>query len=496
MGVRQREHGSPLLPSAPRTHDHDHKHDHEHDHDHDNDNHNDINDDHHDPDHDHIHDDHDHDPDHHHDLGDDNDDYATDYTTDDDLFFHLDFFHPDSFHLDHDDHRRGRWGPGRVPGRSRRDSRRGRRSMGDPSSPVTGARIVRRSRLHAGAWWLWAIGLVVAATRTRNPLLLGAILAVSGLVVAARRPTTAWAGGYRFYLQVAGVVVAVRTAFRILLGGGFGTEVLFTLPAIAAGGVEVGGPVTLEAVVAGLYDGLRLATIIACIGAANTLADPRRLIGSLPKALGGVATSIVVALSVAPHLVESLHRVRRARRLRGEAGQGWRSIRSLLVPVLEDSLQRSLALAVSMQSRGYGRLGDRPTTRRWATPLAWIALATLATGMFGLLGLAPSPLWWVLIGIGVGSTVAALALTGRGVVRTRYRPDRWDLAAWLVTGSGLVAAIGTFLADPTHLNPTVVPLVWPQADPVALTAMAVAAAPAVMAPTLTRAAPLPDGAPA
>src|SRR5690606_24173861 len=122
-------------------------------------------------------------------------------------------------------------------------------------------------------------------------------------------------------------------------------------------------------------------------------------------------------------------------------------------------------------------------------------LATLATGMFGLLGLAPSPFWWVLIGIGVGSTVGALALTGRGVVRTRYRPDRWDLAAWLVTGSGLVAAIGTFLADPTNLNPTVVPLVWPQADPVALTALAVATAPAVMAPTRAPTEPRHDRVP-
>ena len=41
--------------------------------------------------------------------------------------------------------------------------------------------------LHPGAWWLWAIGLAAAASRTQNPVPLLLILVVAGLVVAARR---------------------------------------------------------------------------------------------------------------------------------------------------------------------------------------------------------------------------------------------------------------------------------------------------------------------
>ena len=33
--------------------------------------------------------------------------------------------------------------------------------------------------LHPLAWWLWALGLTVAASRTTNPLLLGAVLGVA-----------------------------------------------------------------------------------------------------------------------------------------------------------------------------------------------------------------------------------------------------------------------------------------------------------------------------
>lgn len=354
------------------------------------------------------------------------------------------------------------------------------------------------TRLPAGAWWMWAAGLVVAATATTNPLFLGAILVVSGLVVAARRPTAGWAGGYRLYLVLALVVVAIRVIFRVVLGTGFGVEVIFTLPRIdiPAGGLQLGGPVTLESLVAGLYDGLRLATIIACIGAANTLADPRRLVGSLPKALGGVATSIVVALSIAPHLVESLQRVGRARRLRGEDSRGWSSVRSLLVPVLEDSLQRSLSLAASMEGRGYGRRTSDDRGRHWLPLLSWAAIVALATGMFGLLSLRPSPAWSILIAAGLVLTAAVIAINGRGTVRTRYRPDRWGLSAWLVATSSVVAAAAVVAADPATAHPSIIPLAWPAADPFVLTAVAVAVLPAVAAPPVTGPVRLPERAPA
>ena len=70
--------------------------------------------------------------------------------------------------------------------------------------------------LNPVAWWLWAIGLAVAASRTSNPLLLLLIFAVLGLVVAVRRPQASWARGYRFYLLMAGLVIALRVAFSVV----------------------------------------------------------------------------------------------------------------------------------------------------------------------------------------------------------------------------------------------------------------------------------------
>ncbi|MCC6183209.1 MAG: energy-coupling factor transporter transmembrane protein EcfT, partial [Microthrixaceae bacterium] len=41
--------------------------------------------------------------------------------------------------------------------------------------------------MHPGAWWIWALGLATAASRTTNPLVLGLLIAVVALVVSARR---------------------------------------------------------------------------------------------------------------------------------------------------------------------------------------------------------------------------------------------------------------------------------------------------------------------
>ena len=89
---------------------------------------------------------------------------------------------------------------------------------------------------------------------------------------------------------------------------------LFTLPEVplpdAAAGIRIGGPVTLEALLAALYDGLRLATLLLCVGAANALANPKRLLRAMPAALYEVGVAVMVALSLAPQLIESGQRVR------------------------------------------------------------------------------------------------------------------------------------------------------------------------------------------
>lgn len=326
--------------------------------------------------------------------------------------------------------------------------------------------------VHPIAWWIWAIGLATAASRTTNPLLLALVVAVAGTVVAARRTEAPWARAFKWYLLVGVVVIAMRVVFRVVLGGdlGAGEHVLLTIPHVPLpgfmSGVRLGGAVTAESVLSAVYDGFRLATILCCIGAANTLANPKRALRALPAALYELGVTITVAVTVAPQLVESVQRVRRARKLRGDTARGRRAVRGIAMPVLHDALDRSFQLAAAMDSRGYGRTGDVPArVRRLTASLLLAGLLGLCLGTYGLLDTStPRFLGAPMLALGTALCAAGLVLGGRRVHRTTYRPDPWALAEWSTVLAGAVAAIATIVTgsqNASALNPSVYPLTWP-----------------------------------
>ncbi|WP_237322770.1 CbiQ family ECF transporter T component [Streptomyces sp. JJ36] len=347
--------------------------------------------------------------------------------------------------------------------------------------------------LHPGAWWLWALGLAVAATRTTNPLLLGLLLAVAGLVVAQRRSDAPWALSFRLYLLLGALIVTLRVVFRVVFGGGQGDTVLFVLPEIplpdVAAGIRLFGPVTAEQLLGGCYDGLRLAAMVVCVGAANALANPKRLLKSLPGALYEIGTSVVVTLTVAPQLAESVQRVRRARRLRGGLGGGrMRALHGVLIPVLEDAMNRSLALAAAMASHGYGRTGHvAPRTRLLTGTLVLTGLLGVCAGLYGAMGGGtPHYLGAPLLLAALVPAVAGFLLGGRRVRRSRYRPDRWLPAEYLVALSGLGSGVALYLVSrgdaAAVLHPTLSPLVWPGLTLPAAAAALLGVLPAFLAP--------------
>jgi energy-coupling factor transport system permease protein len=239
--------------------------------------------------------------------------------------------------------------------------------------------------------------------------------------------------------------------------------------------------------VSALYDGLRLGCLLACLGAANALANPKRALRALPGALYELGVAVVISLSVAPQLVESVQRVRRARKLRGGATAGFHALRSIAIPVMEDALERSLKLAAAMDSRGYGRTGKAsPGIRRATGALMLSGMCGLCLGAFGLLdGSTPGVVGFPALGAGAALCGAGLAIGSRRVGRSQYRPDPWRAPEWIVVASGilpaavLLAGIGT---TATILNPSTDPLSWPSLPLVPALAILVAAVAAVAAP--------------
>jgi energy-coupling factor transport system permease protein len=361
---------------------------------------------------------------------------------------------------------------------------------------MTSARLPRL--LHPGAWWLWASALAVAASRTTNPLLLAAIVAITGYVVAARRPATPWSASYSMFLKIGLLAIAIRLALFALLGGAPGEHILLRLPVVPLpswmAGVRLGGPVTLEGVLASAYDGMRLGVIFCCIGAANALTSPRRLLKSLPGALYEAGVAVTVALAFAPQAVAAVSRLRSARKLRGRSDRGLRGIRGLAIPVLEGALERSVDLAAAMDSRGFGRQGSTPARVRHATAALTLGgLLAMVASSYGLIDRgAPGIIGVPLLIAGAALTAAGFALGARRGGRTRYRPDPWRRPEWLVALTGLGAAFAVILGPAAALSPSTLPLVAPTLPLLPLAGLLAALLPAWIAPPLPRVQP-PSG---
>ena len=348
---------------------------------------------------------------------------------------------------------------------------------------------MRRS-LHPAAWWIWGVLVGAAAVRITNPLLSVLLIVSIWVVVVARRRDVPWAHTYARFLRLGVAVIVIRLALQALFTPDVPGHVLFELPEADlpgwAAGVAVGGDVTAEGLLQALYEGLRLVGLLAALGAANSLADPYRLLRAVPTALYEAGVAVTVALSLVPQSGVAVTQVRDARRLRGRPTRGLAAVRGVAVPVLEGALERSVGMAASMDARGFGRRGDADPLRarraRWASALGLVALAV---GTYGLLDAgAPE-------GLGVpvllaGSALLAIGLTrsGRQVHRTRYRPDPWRLPEWLTAMSGAVVLGGILLAGRAGLalSTPVYPLTVPTLAVVPALLVLVAALPAVVTP--------------
>jgi energy-coupling factor transport system permease protein len=153
--------------------------------------------------------------------------------------------------------------------------------------------------------------------------------------------------------------------------------------------------------------------------------------------------------------------------------------------VLEDALERSLALAAGMDTRGYGRTAGLTAGRRRLTGALMLAgLCGLCVGTYAVLDrTAPRVLALPMIAAGVVAAFLGLVGAGTRVARTRYRPDPWRLPEWLVLAGGVAAAVLAVVAGHEEVLAAYPPLTeWPTLAPTHLVAVGLALAGGLASP--------------
>lgn len=229
----------------------------------------------------------------------------------------------------------------------------------------------RRRGFHPLLWWFWAVLMTTTLFLVDQRILSLALIGVSISLVWFFRSSNYWHKTFSWALRFAAIAFVIRMAIGFIIGVPMPGRTLFVLPRIDLPdflvGIRVGGPVTSQRLTSTLDEALTLTALILIFAAANSLSNPHSLLRVLPKRFYGIGLAGVIASSVAPQTARSIIRVRNAKRLRGQRSQGIRSWRNVAMPVLEDSLERSIDLAASLESRGYGYFSNptRYRPERW-----------------------------------------------------------------------------------------------------------------------------------
>ena len=299
-------------------------------------------------------------------------------------------------------------------------------------------RAIKASDLSPISWWLLALAMAILAGASSGWIaqLLVALSAL-GLVVIFREQAP-WSQSLGFYLALATFVVLARVIFRIIFNIPNPEDfVVFRLPELSLDlgfgpNILLFGDIGLLAISSGATDGLRLAAIILSVGMASSLANPRRLLKSTPSALYEIASAFSIAINLAPQLISSIVRVRRARMLRGRSSR-LGTFSSTIIPVLEDAIESSLSLAASMDARGFGRRGQIPPKRLNLARTSSLAAAMgIAIGGFLLLVGTNQLVALGVLGVSLAFGALSIRIYSSSRVRTRYKPENFGFSDYVV----------------------------------------------------------------
>ena len=243
---------------------------------------------------------------------------------------------------------------------------------------------MKKLTFHPLTWWIFSLATAFSVARVNSPTFAIAMVGVMSVIVFLQRESAPWGRSFNWSLKIALWILVVRALIGVLIGVPIPGTVLFRTPILPLPhwmpGIRIGGDVTRERLVSSLSEGVIICAIIVILSAAASLTSPHRLLRVLPVYLYEFGVSVVIATSVLPQIVSAVSRIRTAQQLRGQKTRGLKSFKRIAIPLLEESLARSLDLAASMDARGYGISKKRSRYRpiKWAGIDSVVALCALA----------------------------------------------------------------------------------------------------------------------
>lgn len=238
----------------------------------------------------------------------------------------------------------------------------------------------------------WVTCLFILTFILDHPLLLLGLFLATLLPVLYTGIIREWASLMKYSLFLCLSIIVINTLFNVN-----GSHILLELPWHIP---VLGTPrFTLEALVFGIGMSLRLLTLISAFALLTLTTHPDDMLQSLLKLRFPYKSILVVALSTRfiPLLLDDAGRIsdlQRSRGLETQRGNIFRRLKNhsaVLLPLLANSLDRTVQLAEAMESRGFGS----GRNRTFFKPLNMTGADFLSV-LISLLALLPAGLlkWW------------------------------------------------------------------------------------------------------
>jgi len=238
---------------------------------------------------------------------------------------------------------------------------------------------------------IWVVDVLVLSLAFDHPLYLVLVFLATLPVVYLGKIAKEWFSIIKIIVFLAPFIVVLNVAFNqngstVLYAAGF------SLPL-------VGSPtITLEALTYGLAMCVRLLSILSAFALLTFTVHPDELMLLMLKLRVPYRSVLVTSMSTRflPTLMEdakTITDVQRSRGLEMDTGNVVQRIKNripVLVPLLANSLDRSVQIAEAMESRAFGSGKERTyykelSMTRWDRIMALIMLAPLVLGLIGRL---------------------------------------------------------------------------------------------------------------
>ncbi len=287
--------------------------------------------------------------------------------------------------------------------------------------------------MNSFAWIIWLIATLGALSATRNPLHLSLILLI--LVCMMKISRGGSKTGIPYLVSVFPlllIMILTTTIFNTLISH-VGTTTLLTIPGQIT---LLSGPITLEAIVYGATNGLVLSGILLAFSIFNQSISVKSIIRMFPKAFYPLALIISIAINFLPIIRRRIEEIRQAQAIRGHQMRHFKDYAFLFLPLLIDSLERSMQLAEAMTARGFV-----PHNPHWGTiNYRLVILGGLVFFMSG---------WIIQLITGnqyaFGMSLAGVAIIlfwywwiSRKIPQSVYKRENWHLHDWIVSGIVMV----------------------------------------------------------